>query len=158
MMKKEIKITLAVVSGIIMIALAYYLISPIFITVEMNEASPMNDSAMDNSISENQSAEILYKGTFTASAHDVSGTAKIIESNGKRYLRFENFETINGPNLHIYLSADLSAKDYIDLGEIKATKGNVNYEIPEGTDLKKYKKVLVWCVPFRVLFSYSELG
>jgi len=46
----------------------------------------------------------------------------------------------------------------IDLGEIKATKGNVNYDIPEGTDLEKYNKVLVWCVPFRVLFSYSDLN
>jgi hypothetical protein len=72
-------------------------------------------------------------------------------------LRFENFETINGPKLHIYLASDLSADDYIDLGEIKATKGNVNYEIPDGTDLEKYNKVLVWCRPFKVLFSYSEL-
>ena len=47
--------------------------------------------------------------------------------------------------------------DFIDLGKIKATKGNVNYDIPEGVDTDKYNKVLVWCVPFGVIFSYSEL-
>ena len=45
----------------------------------------------------------------------------------------------------------------IDLGIIKATKGNVNYEIPQDIDTTKYNKVLVWCKPFKVLFSYAEL-
>ena len=67
------------------------------------------------------------------------------------------YETINGPNLHIYLSADLEANDYIDLGKIKATKGNVNYMVDHSIDTEKYNKVLVWCVPFQVLFSYAEL-
>jgi len=42
-------------------------------------------------------------------------------------------------------------------GKIKGTKGNVNYEIDRGVDLEKYDKVLVWCVPFGVLFSYADL-
>jgi hypothetical protein len=79
------------------------------------------------------------------------------DDGGKKVLRFEDFETVNGPNLHIYLSSDLEGKDFVDLGEIKATKGNVNYDLPEGVDLDRYDKVLVWCVPFKVLFSYGEL-
>jgi hypothetical protein len=54
------------------------------------------------------------------------------------------------------LATDRSASDYIDLGKIKATKGNVNYGIPSDVDLEKYDTVLVWCVPFEVLFSYAE--
>ena len=84
--------------------------------------------------------------------------AEMIEADNQKILRFEDFETINGPDLHIYLSSDLEAKDYIDLGEIKATKGNVNYEVPSNVDLEKYNKVLVWCEPFRILFSYAELN
>lgn len=72
-------------------------------------------------------------------------------------LRFEDFETVNGPNLHIYLATNLQADDFIDLGEIKATKGSVNYTLPSDVDLVKYNKVLVWCVPFKVLFSYADL-
>lgn len=106
---------------------------------------------------ESSNPVVLAGGVFMPRAHDVSGEALLIQADGEQILRFEDFETTNGPNLHIYLSSDLGAKDFIDLGEIRATKGNVNYEIPKGVDTKKYNKVLVWCVPFRVLFSYAEL-
>ena len=68
-----------------------------------------------------------------------------------------DFDTINGPDLRIYLSSDLGSADIVELGKIKATKGNVNYDIPEGTDLEIYKNVLVWCKPFGVLFSFAQL-
>ena len=104
------------------------------------------------------SAKIISEGTFVESAHHVEGKALVIEkTSGSKVLRFENFDTINGPKLNIYLSNSLGNGDFVDLGGIKATKGNVNYDIPPGTDLEKYDKVLVWRVPFGVLFSYSEL-
>ena len=103
------------------------------------------------------SAVIVAQGSFKERAHEAKGSALLIDDNGELILRFEDFETINGPNLHIYLSAGLGDDDFIDLGKIKATKGNVNYEIPPGTDIEKYDKVLVWCVPFKVLFSYADL-
>ena len=103
-------------------------------------------------------AKIISEGAFVESAHHVNGKALIIEEeDGSKILRFEDFDTINGPNLHIYLSNSLGNDDFIDLGNIRATKGNVNYDVPQGTDLEKYDKVLVWCVPFGVLFSYSDL-
>jgi len=49
----------------------------------------------------------------------------------------------------------LGDSDFVNLGRIRATEGNVNYEIPEGTDLTKYKNVLIWCRAFSVLFSYA---
>ncbi|MCP6720231.1 MAG: DM13 domain-containing protein [Patescibacteria group bacterium] len=100
---------------------------------------------------------VTAQGEFRRRAHSVEGKALIIEHDGERVLRFEDFETSNGPNLHIYLSSGLGIGDSIDLGKIRATKGNVNYPIDPGIDTKKYNKVLVWCVPFRVLFSYAEL-
>ena len=104
-----------------------------------------------------ESASVISMGDFHPRAHSVEGEALLIQDGDKKILRFENFETINGPNLHIYLASELGNDDFVDLGKIKATKGNVNYEIPEGTDTEKYNHVLVWCVPFRVLFSYAEL-
>ena len=103
------------------------------------------------------SPRTIAEGQFMPRAHDVAGRAKLIEHNGARTLRFEDFETINGPNLHIYLSKDMGGDDYIDLGKIRGTKGNINYEIDAAVDTEVYKHVLVWCVPFRVLFSYAEL-
>lgn len=101
---------------------------------------------------------LVAQGEFKPRAHDVMGKALLIQDEKKTILRFENFETINGPDLHIWLASSLGKEDYIDLGPIKATKGNVNYDLPTGVDTEKYNKVLVWCVPFSVLFSYAELG
>ena len=89
--------------------------------------------------------------------HEVEGKAILIETDGEKILRFEDFDTINGPDLRIYLSSDLGDDDFVELGKIKATKGNVNYEVPGDVDISKYKYVLVWCKPFKVLFSYAEL-
>ncbi len=100
---------------------------------------------------------VLSQAPFIASAHDVQGKALLIDTGKEKIIRFENFKTINGPALRIYLATDLSAKDFVDLGEIKATEGNVNYQLPAGTDTSKYKNVLVWCKAFSILFSYAQL-
>lgn len=100
---------------------------------------------------------LLAQADLVPRAHDVKGRAILIEADGKKILRFEGLETIDGPNLHVFLASDLGNADSIDLGRRKATEGNVNYELPAGIDTAKYNKVLYWCVPFRVLFSYAEL-
>ena len=60
-------------------------------------------------------------------------------------LRLENFKSTNGPNVHLYLSTDKAASNFIDLGRLKANNGNQNYNILDGTDLSKYTMVLIWC-------------
>lgn len=180
-MKKNSGIILTIV--IILAGIAWYLISPAFRVIEVNEHSPLEPIIKDNLESmdeitkqqfeqqvddmrtkvmiKNESSvmnSLLAQGMFKPRAHEVQGNAFLIEKEGKKFLRFENFETINGPDLHIYLSSELAADDFVDLGQIKATKGNVNYEIPDNIDTSKYNKVLVWCKPFGVLFSYAGLS
>ena len=89
--------------------------------------------------------------------HPANGEVKVIRDGSNQYVRFENFSTINGPNLHVYLAKDLGAKDFIDLGAIKGTDGNINYQVPSGVDLSEYTYIMHWCVPFRVLFNYAEI-
>ena len=144
------KVYWAIIALIFILPVAYYLISPLFIDIELNEASPLGTQAETIS-------KTMLTGYFIPSAHEVSGKALILDAPEGKVLRFEDFETVNGPDLFIYLSSDLTNDDFIDLGEIKATKGNVNYILPENIDLEKYNKVLVWCRAFRVLFSYTEL-
>lgn len=103
-------------------------------------------------------AKVTARGTFRERVHQVSGTALLIERGGQKTLRFEDFDTLNGPDLHVYLASGLSDEDYVDLGSLRATSGNVNYAVPAGTDTSKYTKVLIWCEPFSVLFGYAELG
>src|SRR3989344_1608176 len=144
------KVYWAVIALIFILPIAYYLISPLFIDIELNEASPLGTQAETIS-------KTMLTGDFIPSAHEVSGKALILDAPERKVLRFEDFETVNGPDLFIYLSSDLTNDDFIDLGEIKATKGNVNYILPENIDLEKYNKVLIWCRAFKVLFSYAEL-
>ena len=175
---------------IVALIVGWYLISPIFITKEVQEASPLdtvtaeepvvNDrmdamteaehdefekavEAMKDVVVEQHEemptvATLVSEGTFKPRAHEVEGKALLIAENGKKTLRFEDFDTINGPDLRVYLASDLGIGDSIHLGKLKGTKGNFNYELPEGTDTDKYNKVLVWCEPFGILFSYSMLG
>ena len=103
-----------------------------------------------------------YAGTFVGvndGIHNAEGdTYTIPLEDGSTILRLENFVATNGPGLHVYLATDKRATDYIDLGELKANRGNQNYGIPEGADLETYSNVLIWCEPFRVLFGSAELS
>lgn len=108
-------------------------------------------------------AEIVteYAGDFQADAHPTSGRAVVL-GNGtdQRFLRFEEFETDNGPDLNVYLvnsSAD-GTTDFVDLGDLKGNIGEQNYEIPAGVDLDRYDKVVVWCVRFGVGFGDALLS
>ena len=89
--------------------------------------------------------------------HPAEGSAFIVESEGKRYVRYENFKTINGPDLYVYLAKTPDAKEVVSLGLLRATEGNVNYEIPDGVDPKDYPYALVWCKQFGVLFNSAKL-
>src|SRR3989338_372855 len=162
---------IVIVIVIVILPLAWYLVSPIWRVKTANEPSPLDSMKVEDNFEtmdeatrsqfeketqmkmteimimedEMPKAQIAASGDFKPRAHDVAGNALLIQEGDKKIVRFENFNTINGPDLHIYLSSDLGVKDYIDLGKIKATQGNVNYDVPAGTDTNKYKYVLVWC-------------
>ena len=126
---------------------AYYAISPIFIHIEANEALP--------GAQKNTSATAPVVSTI---GHPASGTARVVQAEGATYVRYENFQTINGPDIYVYLSKDLDAKDFIDLGKVRATEGNINYEIPREVNVADYKYVLTWCKQFGVLFNYADIS
>ena len=132
---------------IVVLAVGWYGISPVFRNINVNEALP------DNTTTETSERS----GIVATKAHPASGYVRVIETTTGSVIRYEEFDTLNGPNLHVYLSKDLDANDYIDLGPIKATSGNINYEVPAGVDVSEYRYVLHWCVPFSVLFNYAEL-
>ena len=125
----------------------------------MKEVELTKDKVIEETESMPSGARLVAQGDFMRRLHGVEGQALLIEDvSGEHVVRFEDFQTDNGPQLYIYLSKDLGDDDFIDLGPIKATKGNINYQVPVGTDIEKYRYVLVWCRPFSVLFSYAELN
>ncbi len=101
-----------------------------------------------------------FAGAFESDAHPTAGTASVLgNGTGQRFLRFENFETDNGPDLNVYLvnSSTGDVSDYIDLGDLTGNIGDQNYEIPEGVDLTVYDEVVIWCVRFGVGFGDARL-
>jgi hypothetical protein len=91
--------------------------------------------------------------------HNAEGKAKILTlTDGSQIIRLEDFRSTNGPDVHLYLSTDIEANDFIDIGRLKANNGNQNYPIPTDTDFNKYKYVLIWCQPFSVLFGSAQLN
>ena len=105
-------------------------------------------------------AETNTSGTFVDGdwLHKTQGTAKVITTDSGNVLRLQDFKTTNGPDLYVYLATDDKASEFVNLGKLKASSGNQNYEIPADVDLSKYNKVLIWCKAFSVLFGTAELS
>lgn len=110
---------------------------------------------------------VLEAGSFHTVAHETKGRAMIFETaDGKRVLRFTNFETSNGPDVQVYLVAAGDANDndtvtkagFIHLGALKGNIGDQNYDLPMGLDLDKYKAVTIWCRRFGVNFGTAPLA
>lgn len=151
-------ILIATISGvtILLFWFAYYTISPLFRNVKVDEALPATkqEETRRTPPQEAQATPVQVMGT---AGHSASGTVRVVDADGKQYIRYENFKTINGPDLYVYLAKDLDAKEFVSLGSLRATEGNVNYEIPHGVNLAEYKYVMTWCKRFGVLFNYAEI-
>ena len=168
------KILFAII-GIIVLAVVWWLASPLFITKKVNEAlpdgrpkpaaSPLPASKPDPTIGPPQSLSsvelgVLSEGTFTGfdALHQASGTARIIESGDKKYVRFEeDFTVTNGPDLFVHLGSNGAYDAEANLGRLKGNEGSQNYEIPAGIDVSQYSEVWIWCRAFSVPFGKAVL-
>ena len=137
-------------------------------TAMMEEAMAAEPSISEEDMPEgaDQGMTIIAQGQFYDIAHEGMGTATIYElADGTRILRFENFEVLNGPQLHVYLAPqnpvpDLAGAELegaIDLGALKGNIGDQNYTIPADVFLDQFQSVVIWCVPFRVAFNAAPL-
>jgi len=125
----------------------------------MDVAGKSGDDPVDEPMAEGVTT--LAEGSFIGRAHPTTGLAKVITDGNQRFLRFEGFETDNGPDLNVYLatgSPDGSPEDFIDLGDLKGNIGDQNYELPDDVDLDRYTTVFIWCVRFSVAFGAAPLA
>ena len=138
------------------------LTSDIISGTENNNSYDENNSGSEVSDNEEETTEIIgYKGTFMNGVrrYETSGSVATIITGDTTFLRFENFETTNGPDLFVYLVKPGSkTADGINLGELKSNLGNQNYEVPNNIDLSEYSKVVIWCKAFNADFGFAELS
>ena len=123
------------------------------------EGKPAGDAPLPTVVP----SSVVLAGEFQGADdfHFGRGQALIIETApGEYVLRFEDFSVRNGPDLFVYVSPDPDgyAEGALILGELKATDGAFNYEIPDGTDLAQLKSAIVWCRQFSVLFAVAPLA
>ena len=52
---------------------------------------------------------------------------------------------------------ELQAGGYVHLEKLKGNKGNQNYEIPADIDPSAQGSVIIYCMPFHVIFSVASL-
>ena len=136
----------------------------------VDEAPPGTMAEEDDAMAKEDDAMMkdeatTLAGSFRSIDHTTSGTATLaLADDGHYYVRFEDFSTSNGPDLFVYLSTAPAtaegrefADDFIDLGGLKGNIGNQNYLVPDGTDLEKYKSVVVWCRRFTSPFGAAPL-
>ncbi|MEM1116419.1 MAG: DM13 domain-containing protein [Bacteroidota bacterium] len=116
---------------------------------------PMADAEMAD-------AEIVAEGTFRdGDGHPASGQAILYRlADGSHTVRLEGLSTDNGPDLRVRLvrSLDDLGDAVVDLGALKSTRGDQNYEVPSGTDVSAAAGVSVWCRTFSVDFGAAELN
>jgi len=129
----------------------------LFINKKINEQFPTASAASNQ----------IASGQFHSAAHETKGVATVFQlADGKKALRLTNFETSNGPDVHVYLVAAQDAKDndevtkagFVDLGSLKGNIGDQNYDLPANADLAKYRAVTIWCKRFSVNFGTVPLN
>ena len=104
-------------------------------------------------------AAAAREGQFEGLAgHRAAGTAKVIEAGGAEYLRFEDFEVTNGPDLRVYLTRGGDVGDGVHIAKLKGSRGDQNYDITGIDAGGRYDTVVVYCQPFGVHFAQAVLS
>ncbi|HVF53703.1 MAG TPA: DM13 domain-containing protein [Actinomycetota bacterium] len=167
--------TAAVLIAVIVFVAVWFQPQKLIIEETVNEALPTSD-ADSNAPPQNDDTDdattapapggpkVVAEGSFQSLEHMTAGTAQVLQVGDRSFLRFENLDTSNGPDLRVYLSEVPASDDwyaygerFIDLGALKGNRGNQNYAIPDGTDLSRYQSAVIWCRRFTVGFGVAPL-
>jgi peptide methionine sulfoxide reductase msrA/msrB len=145
------KIIIAVVLGLCLLAGLWWLFGPQASTVQVNDEIPQASTATPQTMT--------FAPIIDTPGHAATGSVSISKNdNGETIVRLNDFETVNGPDLFVYLATDKEASDFVSLGKLKSTNGNQNYVVPDNVRIEDYSYVLVWCKRFGVLFNSADIS
>ena len=137
--------------------------------VMMSAASKL-EIEVDESMTQSMNvATQLKSGSFVDgdAFHQGEGTATIFQlEDGSHVLRLEDFRVTNGPALFVLVSShpnpggrgDISDAGYTELARLKGNVGNQNYVLPDDLSPDDVNSVIIYCKPFRVVFSVAALN
>jgi Electron transfer DM13 len=172
---------LAVVLAIAVAAFVLVWFQPqkLFIDERINDAAPTVAGAADPADPSTATASttppspspatppvpaLVARGEFLSRDHGTSGLVLVLDVGGGAVVRLEDLDTDNGPDLYLYLSTNRAAGDedvfddeVVNLGRLKGNLGDQNYDVPAGTDLSRYRSVVIWCDRFNSAFGAADL-
>src|SRR3989344_6693823 len=142
-MKKLVITTVAIV----ILGLAYWLISPFFIDKRVSKELPTQNETQ---------SKVFKTGSFTGfdKIHYGSGDVVVLKTDEGYIIRFEeNFNVANGPDLYVGFGKDGEYVKGTEIGGLKGNIGSQNYVVPNNINLKDYNEIWIWCRAFSVGFA-----
>jgi hypothetical protein len=112
------------------------------------------------------SAQVLGTATMYNVDEEGEGTARIYElPGGSRMIRLENFFVTINSDLELRLSElpnpkttdEVVKAPWTMVAPLKATVGNMNYEVPATVDLSRYKSIVIWCEITRNVYAAASI-
>jgi len=167
-------VVLAAVVAVTAVGLEVFQPWKLWVDQTVNEAAPPTATAVTTPTSAGPTGPVgpvvLAQGTLVSHEHATTGAVRIVlATDGLRYLRLDDLDTSNGPQLEVWLTdatvvtgtAGWYVFDdgrHVSLGPLKGNKGNQNYPLPAELDLTGYRSVSIWCARFHVSFGAAELA
>ena len=145
----------------------YYFLYPIFNITKINNEYKIELKREEKESDININDNIIYfpnSPVIGGDKYTASGTAGLILTPDQNIIRFEDLQTIDDKDIKVYLSKSIEKReDSILLGNMKSSKGDVNYKIPNPKDdnseinFDEYKYVIHWGESSNILFNYVKL-
>ena len=150
-------VTGAAVLVVVGVGLALFQPWQLFLDTRVDDAAPAGASVIETT---------AVPSSFVSLDKSTRGAVTLLaDDSGRRYVRFEELDTSKGPDVRVYLSTNAvdgpeSAfdDDYVELGGLQGNLGNQNYEIPAGTELDRFRSVVIWCDRFDSAFGAAALA
>lgn len=87
--------------------------------------------------------------------YDAEGTASVFVSGGMTFLRLQDFGVAGGIDQRVYLTKDGTIQTGIDIGPLKASQGDQNYDITS-VDHDTYDVLIIYSRPFDLYYAYAK--
>lgn len=124
---------------------------------EMGAATPAAGSPIAVKSGALRDADAFHTGSGQATIYRIAADVHV--------LRLENIAVTNGPDLRVILSPhpsptapdEVTGPGSVELGKLKGNIGSQNYDLPRGVDVAALRSVVIFCWPFRVIFSVAPL-
>ncbi len=132
-------------------------------------ASTDSDSreAMPETPPEYAAPTLLAYGEFGSPSQSRQARGEVrllLLGTGEHLLRLENLQITQAPGLRVYFTAQPAPRrsaqvmsDFIDLGELRAARGDFNFVIPAEIDIHGYYGVVVYSPLFHDVFASAAL-